>query len=344
MKEAMLYEKLPDQRVHCYLCAHNCVIANGETGFCNVRRNQDGKLYTLVYGRTIAQNSDPIEKKPLYHFYPGSRSMSIATPGCNFRCRWCQNCDISQSPTASHLNAGRKATPDQLVSSAMAADCTSIAYTYTEPTIFFEYSYDTAIMARDNAIANVYVTNGYMSTKMLEIFHPYLDAAAVDLKAFRNETYKKYTAARLQPVLDSMKRMKEYGIWLEVITLVIPGINDDLREMRDMAAFIHGELGPETPWHLSRFMPAYKMTGVPPTPANTLKRCREIGLEAGLRYVYLGNLGGHSHTYCSGCDRVLIERLAYQSPVIHTTSDGKCPSCNTLLDGLGIGHSQGQKT
>ncbi|MFO7822202.1 MAG: AmmeMemoRadiSam system radical SAM enzyme [Lentisphaeria bacterium] len=337
MTEAMLYEKLSEQRVHCYLCAHNCVIENGKNGFCNVRQNRDGTLYTLVYGRTIAQHNDVIEKKPLYHFHPGSHALSVATPGCNFRCRWCQNCEISQAPTAGHLAQGIEASPEGLVKAALGCGSRSIAYTYTEPTVFFEYSYETAVAAHKNNLANVYVTNGFMTKEMLQTLHPCLDAAAVDLKAFRNETYKKYAGARLQPVLDSMKRLKEYGTWLEVITLVIPDLNDDPAELRDIAGFIRDELGPETPWHLSRFMPAYKMTGVPPTPAETLKRAKSIGLEEGLKYVYLGNLSGHSDTYCSECGQVLVERSGYSKSTIKTTEDGKCSSCNTPLAGVGMG-------
>jgi pyruvate formate lyase activating enzyme len=203
MKEAMLYEKLPDNRIRCNLCAHRCSIIDGKKGICQVRENRDGTLYTLVYGRTISQNIDPIEKKPLFHFYPGSTAYSIATPGCNFRCAWCQNWEISQMPKQQHLIAGYEATPEQIVTQARRWGCRSIAYTYTEPTIFFEYAYDTARLARAAGLANIFVTNGYMTEEMLEIFQPYLDAANVDLKAFRDKTYRKYVGVRLQPVLDN---------------------------------------------------------------------------------------------------------------------------------------------
>ena len=336
MKEAMLYEKLDGQRVHCFLCAHHCVIENGRNGFCNVRHNRNGTLYTLVFGRTIAQHVDPIEKKPLYHFHPGSRAYSLATPGCNFRCRWCQNCEISQNPTQHHLDAGWEMSPPDLAEEAESEHCISIAYTYTEPTVFFEYAYETAAAARERGIKNIFVTNGYMTSEMLDCFHQYLDAAAVDLKAFTNKTYKKYTGARLQPVLDSLKHLKEYGIWTEVITLVIPDVNDDPEELRDMARFICDELGPETPWHLSRFMPAFQMTGVPPTPEKTLHRALDIGMETGLKYVYLGNLPGRSDTCCPECGEVLIERAGFGGPAIGTNANGACPSCNTPLDGVGM--------
>jgi pyruvate formate lyase activating enzyme len=272
------------------------VIADGKRGVCQVRENRDGTLYTLVYGRTISQHVDPVEKKPLYHFYPGSTAYSIATPGCNFRCQWCQNWEISQMPREQHLISGHKASPEQIVAATQRAGCQSIAYTYTEPTIFFEYAYDTARLAHAAGLANLYITNGYMTVEMLETFHPYLDAANVDLKAFRKKTYHRYVGAGLQPVLDSMKTMKRMGIWLEVTTLVIPGLNDDSAELRDEAQFIANELGVDTPWHISRFFPAYKMTDVPPTPLATLQRARQIGLEEGLHYVYVGNIPDDNRT------------------------------------------------
>jgi pyruvate formate lyase activating enzyme len=335
MKEAMLYEKIEKSRVRCYLCAHRCVIAEGKLGVCQVRRNVDGTLHTLVYGRTISQHVDPIEKKPLYHFYPGSRSYSIATPGCNFRCPWCQNADIAHMPRERGLIAGYEATPEEIVADARATDSRSIAYTYTEPTIFFEYAYDTARLAHAAGIANVYVTNGYMTTDMLETFHPHLDAANVDLKAFRNKTYNRYVGAGLEPVLDSMKTMKQLGVWLEVTTLVIPGLNDDPAELRDAAAFMARELGPETPWHLSRFFPTYQMTDRPPTPVETLERAQEIGLEEGLRYVYLGNVAGESNTSCHQCGRLLIRRRGYWIGENHVR-DGRCATCGAPVAGVGM--------
>jgi pyruvate formate lyase activating enzyme len=237
-KEAYHYERLEQNRVRCNLCAHHCVIPDGKLGVCHVRKNVEGVLYTLVYGRTISQNVDPVEKKPLYHFYPGSLAYSIATPGCNFRCQWCQNWQISQMPRERELITGRKAIPEEIVGSALEAGSRSIAYTYTEPTVFFEYAYDTARLARQSGLANIYVTNGYMSQEMLEMFHPYLDAANVDLKAFREKTYHRYAGAGLRSVLNNMKLMKKLGIWLEVTTLVIPGINDDFSELRDAAQFV----------------------------------------------------------------------------------------------------------
>jgi pyruvate formate lyase activating enzyme len=336
MKEAMLYEKLADGRVRCGLCAHRCLIAEGGRGVCRVRENRDGTLYTRVYGRIVARHVDPIEKKPLFHFHPGSTVYSIATPGCNFRCRWCQNADISQMVREQDLIVGDELAPQEIVAAARQAGCRSVAYTYTEPTIFFEYAYDVARLAHDVALANVFVTNGYMTEEMLEAFNPYLDAANVDLKAFRDETYREYVGARLQPVLDSLKAMKRLGIWLEVTTLVIPGVNDEPRELRDAARFVVQELGPETPWHISRFFPAYRMTDVGSTPVVTLQKAREIGREEGLRYIYAGNVGGESNTVCHECGHVLVRRSGYSILQNRIQQDGRCPNCNTMVAGVGM--------
>ena len=337
MKEAMLYEKLPENRVRCNLCAHHCLIGDGNKGICQVRENRDGKLYTLVYGRTISQNIDPIEKKPLFHFYPGSTTYSIATPGCNFRCAWCQNWEISQMPKKQHLIAGYEATPAEIVSAAQKRSCRSIAYTYTEPTIFFEYAYDTARLARAAGLANIFVTNGYMTGEMLKTIAPYLDAANVDLKAFRDKTYRKYVGARLQPVLDSLKAIKQLGIWLEVTTLVIPGINDEPEELQDAAQFIIRELGADTPWHISRFFPDYQLIDVPPTPQKSLERAWEIGKSVGLRYVYLGNVPGEEkqNTYCPDCRALLIRRNIF-GVLANCIQSGCCPNCGFAIAGVGM--------
>ena len=332
-QEAVLYEKIGDGRVRCNLCAHRCVITEGKSGVCRVRQNIGGTLYTRVYGRAVSQNVDPIEKKPLYHFLPGANAYSIATPGCNFKCDWCQNWEISQMPRESHFYAGREASPERIVSSALQTGCQAIAYTYTEPTIFFEYAYHIALLARLEGIANVFVTNGYMTTEMLETFHPHLDAANVDLKAFRKKTYHRYVGAGLQPVLDNLKTMKRLGIWVEVTTLVIAGLNDSPEELRDCARFIAQELGTEVPWHISRFFPGYKMTDRPPTPVRTLRRARDIGLEEGLRYVYLGNVAEDSNTRCHKCGRLLIRRRGYWVTE-NNIREGCCPDCGTPIAGV----------
>jgi pyruvate formate lyase activating enzyme len=337
MREAMLYTKLADSQVRCNLCAHRCVIAEGKRGICQVRENRGGTLYTLVYGSTIAQDVDPVEKKPLFHFYPGTTAYSVATPGCNFRCHWCQNWAISQTPREQHLIVGEKASPEQIAAAAQRAGCRSIAYTYTEPTIFFEYAYETARLAHEAGLNNVFVTNGYMTTQMLDVIHPYLDAANVDLKAFRDETYRKYIGARLQPVLDSLKAMRQLGVWLEVTTLVVSGINDELAELRDAAQFIAHQLGEDTPWHISRFFPAYGMTDVPPTPIESLCRAREIGLAEGLRYVYIGNVPGEASqdTFCPACGSTLIQRRGY-GVFVDRVRDGRCPDCGVQIAGVGM--------
>jgi len=335
MQEALLYEKLNNGQVRCHLCAHRCLVDAGKKGFCLVRENIDGTLYSLVYGRTISQGDDPIEKKPLYHFYPGSRSFSIATPGCNFRCDWCQNWEISQLPSEQHFVGGRESLPEDIVAAATVSGCRSIAYTYTEPTIFFEYSYDTARLARKAGLANVYASNGYMSAEMLNLIHPWLDAANIDLKAFRDETYRKYAGARLQPVLDSLKKLCSYGIWLEVTTLLIPGINDDPQELQDIAKFIAAELGTDTPWHISRFFPQYKMEQIPPTAADVLLRAVEIGSNAGLKYVYLGNVGGESNTNCPACGMLQIRRNHYAIST-QVGRGGCCSHCGEKIAGVGM--------
>ena len=336
MKEAMLYEKLAGERVHCHLCAHECKIDEGRKGVCQVRENRRGTLYTLVYGRTIAKHIDPVEKKPLLHFYPGSRAYSVATPGCNFRCQWCQNAEISQMPRERHLVAGTEASPQDVVSSAVQNRCRSIAYTYTEPTVFFEYSYDIARTAHGEGLANIYVTNGFMTEEMLETFDPLLDAANVDLKAFRDETYRDYVGGRLQPVLDSLRKMKDLGIWVEVTTLVIPDLNDDREELRDIASFVADELGPETPWHISRFRPAYEMRDRPPTPLTRLQEARDIGEAEGLRHVYVGNVPGEANTVCHACGETLIRRSGYRI-VDNLVAEGSvCHNCGTTVDGVGM--------
>jgi pyruvate formate lyase activating enzyme len=332
---AWLYEVLPDRSVRCHLCATECRIPVGKRGVCHVRQNIDGMLYTLVYNRIISQHVDPIEKKPLYHFYPGSSAYSIATPGCNFHCPWCQNWDISQLTRDEVLFAGKKISAEEIVAAAQSRNCLSIAYTYTEPTVFFELAYDTARLAHASNLRNIYVTNGYMSNQMLSVFQKYLDAANVDLKAFRDETYRRHIGARLQPILDNMKRMKELGIWLEVTSLIIPGLNDDPSEMREMAAFISQELGPETPWHISRYFPAYQMADRPPTPIRTLKLAFEIGREAGINHVYMGNVHHGSYTTCANCGQVLIERFGYKV-FVNRVKDSHCPYCGAVVVGVGM--------
>lgn len=332
----MLYEALDDQKVRCNLCAHRCLIKPGRQGICYVRENRDGTLYTRVYGQVTSHNVDPIEKKPLFHFYPGTKSFSIATPGCNFRCRFCQNWEISQMVREYHLVVGDRATPEELVAVAQRTGSRSIAYTYTEPTIFFEYAYDTARKAQAAGIANVFVTNGYETTEAVETIAPYLDAANTDLKSFSDRFYRKVCGATLQPVLDTLRRMKQAGIWIEVTTLIVPGYNDEETELRDIVRFIAEELGPETPWHVSAFRPSYKLTDAPSTPVDMLMRAREIGVAGGLHFVYTGNVPGRGEdTYCPGCRRAVIRRFGY-TILENGLRQGRCPHCETPVAGVGL--------
>jgi pyruvate formate lyase activating enzyme len=301
-----------------------------------VRENRGGKLYTLAYGNLISKGVDPVEKKPLYHFYPDTKAFSIATPGCNFRCDWCQNWQISQMPRLMEMPRGKRVMPEDVVEQALRTGCQSIAYTYTEPTIFFEYSYDVAKLAKESSLKNIYVTNGFMTPEMLNMIAPYLDAANVDIKAFRDESYRKLMGGRLQPVLDSCQLMKELGIWLEVTTLVVPGINDDPDELRALAKFIYESLGPETPWHLSRFYPQYRMADMRPTDESTLQKTKKMGESIGLNYVYVGNVLNGNTTRCKNCGEILIRRNGYSIHIVGLDGEGCCKTCHTLLDGVGL--------
>jgi pyruvate formate lyase activating enzyme len=328
MKEAMYYEALSGNRIWCRLCPHLCRIKEGKRGACGVRENRGGRLFTLVHSKVVAANTDPIEKKPLFHFYPGTLSFSVATVGCNLHCLHCQNADISQMPWDRGEIAGRRLEPAEAVSMALDGNCTSISYTYTEPTIYFEYAYDTAQRAARAGLKNVFVTNGYMEPDPLEAIQPWLHGANVDLKSFRDFFYRRVCRARLTPVLDTLKRMKALGIWVEVTTLVIPGLNDDEGELRDIARFIHG-LGEDVPWHVSAFHPTYKLTDRSRTPVGSLRRAWEIGKEEGLLFVYMGNVPGDEgeNTYCPGCGTCVIRRFGFQVLSLEL-EDGKCHRCS----------------
>jgi pyruvate formate lyase activating enzyme len=336
--EALLYEKLENGNVRCVLCSHRCMIKPGKSGICHVRENQGGTLRTKVYGRLIAQHVDPIEKKPLFHVHPGSRSYSIATVGCNFKCRFCQNADIAQMPAAHRGRVvGDKVQPQEVVRSALRQDCRTIAYTYTEPTIYYEYAYDTAKLARQAGLLNVFVSNGYMTAEALQMIAPVLDAANVDLKAFNDAFYRTYCGARLEHVKQTLLQMKSVGVYVEVTTLIIPGLNDDRAELRALATFLADSLGPATPWHISRFHPTYKLTDRPATPVDTLLKAREIGLQAGLRYVYTGNVPGEESesTFCHQCGKCLIERWGF-SIRSYNVQEGRCPECGAEVAGIGM--------
>ena len=335
MKQASLWEPLEDKKVYCFLCGHRCRIREGSRGVCQVRENRDGTLYSLVYDKVIARHIDPIEKKPLFHFHPGSRSYSIATPGCNFKCLFCQNADIAQMPRDAKFIAGEPFPPESIVEEALKYGCESISYTYTEPTIFFELAFDTARLAHEAGLKNVFVTNGYITPEALKTIRPYLDAANIDLKGFTSDFYLKVCGAKLELVLESIRNYHEAGIWIELTTLVIPNHNDSEDELRGIARFI-ASLSPEIPWHVSRFYPAYRLMDQPPTPLSTLSLARKIGLEEGLKYVYEGNAPGHGgeDTKCPACGRVLITRHG-NAMTGNYIKNGAC-ECGQIIPGVGL--------
>lgn len=339
MHEAMFYSKEDGLKVSCRLCHHLCVISDGKAGICNVRVNNKGTLFTLFYGKPIAMAADPIEKKPFFHYKPGSTAFSIATPGCNFQCSFCQNWEISQYGRGTLLRESlQDVSPEEIVMQAKAHHCASISYTYTEPTIFFEYAYDIAKLAKADGISNNFVTNGYITREALDVMKPYLDAANVDLKSFRKDTYRKVIKAELDGVLDSIRYIKELGIWLEVTTLVIPGMNDSPTELKDIAEFLV-DVGRDIPWHISRFVPHYKMDDRGLTPIDSLRATADIGRKAGLRYVYLGNVPKNDAecTYCWKCNEKLITRDGFRVRDNKITNRSECPSCRAKIDGVGMG-------
>jgi pyruvate formate lyase activating enzyme len=348
--------------VLCTLCPHECKIRLDRRGACGVRFNEAGKLYTLVYGRVAARHLDPIEKKPLFHFQPGSTSYSIATVGCNLRCAFCQNWEMSQGPkgkmtvaetaagtiaetpavgavcpqleAAEHRIVGEHVTPEEIVAAAVRSGARSVAYTYTEPTIFYELAFDTAVLARQRGLKNIFVTNGFTSAAPIRQLASVLDAANVDLKFFKDETYRRVAGARLEPILDAIRLYRELGIWVEVTTLLVPGLNDSDEELRAIARFVRS-LGPEVPWHVTQFYPTYKMLDRRPTPVERLRAARQIGLSVGLRYVYEGNVPGEGgeNTYCPQCKSPLIERYGHWL-LKNRIRGGVCPDCGVAIDGM----------
>jgi len=334
MKEAVLYQKLKDNFVRCNLCSHRCLIANGKRGICSVRENQSGTLYSLVYGLAIAANVDPIEKKPLFHFLPGTKSFSIATAGCNFRCSFCQNWQISQiNKGPSGQIIGEELPPEKVVEEALKTGCRSIAYTYTEPTIFFEYATDTAKLAKKKGLANIFVSNGYQTPETIKEMKGLIDAANIDLKSFSDEFYRKICGARLAPVLESIRLMHQVGIWIELTTLVVPKQNDSEKELTQIAKFI-ASIDKNIPWHISRFHPDYKMLDSSPTPLKTLTTAYQIGKKEGLNYVYLGNVitEDKENTYCPKCGNLAIKRIGYEIEILGVDKKGKCQKCKEELN------------
>jgi len=336
--EALLYEKLDSNKVKCNLCSHRCIIKDGARGICGVRENTSGTLETLVYQNVIARHVDPIEKKPLFHVSPGSLSYSIATVGCNLKCRFCQNSEIAQFPAENRMSVpGANITPEEIVEDALRHGCKSISYTYTEPTVYFELALKTAALATKKGLKNVFVTNGYMTPDAIKMIAPFLDAANVDLKAFKNDFYKTLCSAGIEPVKEALIHMKSNGIFIEVTTLLIPGLNDQADELEQLASFIATSLGKETPWHISRFHPAYRLTDRGPTPVQSIVGARRIGFKAGLRYVYTGNIIGEEgeSTFCYNCKKCLIDRYGYtiKKNIIHNS---RCPFCGSVIDGIDL--------
>lgn len=337
MKKASFYRQGKDNLVICELCNHQCHIKEGRRGLCGVRENREGTLYSLVYGKVVSEHIDPIEKKPLFHLLPGSSSYSISTVGCNFQCEHCQNYQISQYP---HIQGaeiiGQDRTPAEIVHAVERSGCESISYTYVEPTIFYEFAYDCAVLAHKRGIKNIFVSNGYMSRPVTHQLAPVLDGINIDVKAFTEKFYRQVCKARLAPVLENVRLMHELGVWVEVTTLVIPGWNDSSEELRDIAKFIK-EVDPAIPWHVSAFFPTFKMLDRPPTPASSIRRARDIGLQEGLRFVYVGNVSGEGgeNTYCPSCGEEIISRRGYRVGE-KKLANGRCKVCNERIEGIWI--------
>jgi pyruvate formate lyase activating enzyme len=337
LKQAVLWEPSGDgNKVKCNLCNWRCLIDDGELGRCMVRQNIGGVLYSLNYDKVCSANPDPIEKKPLFHFQPGSQSFSIATMGCNFRCEFCQNWQISQAAIENGRIDGQAISPQQIVDAALRIGCKSIAYTYTEPTVFMELCNDCGRLAKEKGLTNVFVSNGFETKEAIDFTANWLDGINIDLKAFSEDYYKRLCKARLQPVLDTISYIaKETNIWLEVTTLLVPEQNDSEDEIKALADFIVSNAGPDVPWHISRFHPQYKYTDSVPTPLATMEAAYEIGKSAGLHYIYLGNVPGakSESTFCYNCGNMLIERVGYRI-VANNVKDSKCPGCGTEIAGF----------
>jgi len=332
-KEASFWQKLQDKIVQCQLCPRRCAIPDGKRGFCGVRENRGGTLYTLVYAKPVAIHIDPIEKKPLFHFLPSTTAFSIATAGCNLKCKFCQNWEISQArPEEVEYTY---IEPKDLVDKVLESGSPTIAYTYTEPTIFYEYMLETAKLAKARGLRNIMHSNGYINEEPLRQLSKYLDAANIDLKGFSDEYYAKLTDGTLEPVLKSLKVLREEGVHIEITNLILPGFNDDEALIRKMCIWIKDNLGADTPVHFGRFFPLYKLANLNPTPVETLEKARQIALESGLKYVYIGNVGGHlaENTYCPRCKKIVIERKGYfitQNNLV----DGKCKFCQEEIKGV----------
>ena len=339
MKKAQWWKPLKEGKVQCELCCHYCVISPGSRGRCNVRRNDDSVLYSLNFGNVVASNVDPVEKKPLYHFFPGSQAFSVAAMGCNFSCMFCQNCTISQAHTDSSYGVTSFMTPAEVVDRALKTGCKSIAHTYTEPTVYYEYVYETAVIAREKGLKTILVSNGFLSPQAAEKLIPFVDGINIDLKAWSDETYKSLIGGRVQPVLDNIELFHKRGVLVEVTTLVVPQMNSTSEELKEIAQWI-ASVDRRIPWHVSRFYPAYKMADRSPTSLEKIEEAWQIGIDAGLAYVYTGNVprGAHESTLCYNCGKLLVERKGYalvENNVIEMSNDegarvAVCPDCKLV--------------
>ena len=327
-KPALLWRTLKDGTVQCRLCSHFCRIEAGKTGICGVRRNDGGELVSLSYGKVAALHLDPVEKKPLFHFMPGTTTLSLGTQGCNLECAFCQNWTLSQPPRQGRLPEGEDVPPEKIVRMARSSGAGSIAYTYSEPTIFFELMLETATLARQDGLAGIMVSNGFQSPECIDALDGFIQAANIDLKSFRDEFYRDICGARLKPVLENLAHMKRLGWHLEVTTLVIPDENDSDGELRDIARFLRTELGADIPWHVSRFHPCHRMMNHRPTPLDTLKRAYDIGRAEGLHHIFVGNVPGSGleNTVCPGCGRTVVERSGF-AVLRNRLRGGACPHC-----------------
>lgn len=338
MKKALLYESSGEGVVRCYICQRRCKIAPGKRGYCNTRENRDGTLYSLIYGRVACAAVAPIEKKPLYHFHPGSRAYSLGTLGCNFRCLGCQNWELAHAQIDTQLANTYYLSPRKSVSLAKSYQCQGISWTYNEPTIWLEYTLHAAKLAKEEGLYTNYVTNGFITTEALDLIAPYLDSFRVDIKGFRGEFYKKIARVDdFQGILRvTVRAKKKWGMHVEVVTNIIPGYNDSEEELRELATWIMVELGENTPWHVTQFVPHLHLSHIPPTPVKTLEKARQIGFEQGLKFVYVGNIPGHpgEHTYCPDCHKMLIQRYGF-GVVDFILRNGSCPHCGTKIPLVG---------
>ena len=332
-KEARYYRKLPGQKVQCELCPWRCIVDPGKRGHCETRENRDGIYYSLVYGRIASYHNDPIEKKPLYHFLPGSDAFSVATAGCNVDCKFCQNWELAQRRPEELPNV--PFTPEELVSAAKRWECQSIAFTYNEPTVFNEFVYDVASQTKVQGMKSVIISNGFINQKPLLALCRVIDAYKVDLKSFSKDYYRDVVGGLLEPVLDTLVTLKSQGIWSEIVYLTVPTLNDDPKECQEIVKWILRELGPDVPIHFSRFYPKYKLKNLPPTPISTLEKLRNIALDGGLHYVYLGNVPGHTgeNTICPNCHKTVIGRVGYRI-FENNINDGKCRFCEQTISGV----------